>query len=273
MTGKPTSKIKLWVHAIYNDALNPDNSVSLTKLILKPKNTPHYSREGVPEYWFTDRTAAFYIQKVFGDDPEILHRLGIKPENVRHILWEANFGGTNLSYYSIWKDGGLDPNGPKPHEDKVDYRSPEKHYGGFSGFFSPDSTLLEIGSGEGIALAQFYNGLNNRGQMSWIGIDCRYQSGEIDTDKRGKLQFVKDDFHKLEHVPDASIDRVLSVQSAFTHGDMSRVSEQLTRVSKQGAILRAQPLMDYLKDAINNLTANGWAVYTIGEDSLVARLK
>jgi len=145
--------------------------------------------------------------------------------------------------------------------------------GGFSEFFSPNSNLLELDSGEGVAFAQFYNGLNYREQVSWIGVDRQYEAGEINLNRRGELQFAKDDLNMLAHIPDASIDRILDVQSAFTHGDASRVAEQVTKVSKQGAILRAQPLMDYLKDAINNLTANGWDVYTIGEDSLVARLK
>ena len=273
MTKKLINKIKLWAYAIYNDALNPDDTVSLTKLVQKQRNTPYYNRQGVPDHWFTDRTAAFYIQRVFGDDQTILDKLGIKPENVKHIFWEANSRGTDLDYYTIWKKGGLNINGPKPHENKIDYRFPETRCGGFSEFFSPNSNLLELGSGEGVAFAQFYNGLNHREQVSWIGVDRQYEAGEINLNRRGELQFAKDDLNMLAHIPDASIDRILDVQSAFTHGDASRVAEQVTKVSKQGAILRAQPLMDYLKDAINNLTANGWDVYTIGEDSLVARLK
>jgi hypothetical protein len=273
MTEIPTGKLRLWAFALFNSIFNSDEAVSLVKLVKKPKNIPYYNRQGVPGYWSTSRTAAFYIQRVFEDDADILHKLGIKPENIMHVFWEAYSGGTNLGYYDIWKNNGLNPNGPKPYENKVDSRSPATRYGGFSGFFSPNCIILELGSGEGVALAQFYNGLNHRDQISWIGIDSRYQAGKIDTGKRGELQFVQDDFHKLEHVPDASIDRILSIQSAFLHGDASRVSEQLTRVSKQGAILRAQPLMDYLKNAVNSLTANGWDVYTIGEDSLAARLK
>ena len=74
---------------------------------------------------------AFYIQRVFGDDQTILDKLGIKPENVKHIFWEANSRGTDLDYYTIWKKGGLNINGPKPHENKIDYRFPETRCGGF----------------------------------------------------------------------------------------------------------------------------------------------
>ena len=122
MTKKLINKIKLWAYAIYNDALNPDDTVSLTKLVQKQRNTPYYNRQGVPDHWFTDRTAAFYIQRVFGDDQTILDKLGIKPENVKHIFWEANSRGTDLDYYTIWKKGGLNINGPKPHENKIDYK-------------------------------------------------------------------------------------------------------------------------------------------------------
>lgn len=273
MTSGLLAKINLLVHALFNDTLKPDDSISLTNLVRKPKNIPLYNRQGIPDYWGTDRTAGYYIKRVFGDDLMILHRLGIKPQNKRHIFWEANSCGTDLDYFDIWVAGGLDPDGPMPYKEKVDYRSPEVRYDGFLGFFSLNCALLELGSGEGISLAQFYNGLKYRDQLVWIGIDKQYPAGEIDMGKRGELQFVQDDFHELGHVPDSSIDRILSVQSAFTHGDVSRVSEQLTRISKQGAILRALPLMDYLKGAINSLTANGWDIYTIGEEGLVARLK
>jgi len=262
--------MRVWTYAVLRDVLNPHDTVGLRKLLQKTKSTPSYDKDGIPVQWYTNRTAASYIQRIFEDDPSILQALGIESENCRHIFWKAHSGGTDVTYFQIWKKGGLQIHGPEPFE--LDYRSPSSHYGGFAAFFSSHRVVLELGSGEGVGLTQLHNGVRNKDEITWIGIDALYETNEIDISQRGELQFAKDDFHTLEQIPDNSVDRIMSVQAAFYHGDVARVTEQVTRVAKLGAILRAEPTIDYVVRAVNSLTAHGWDVYTMGEGSLVARL-
>lgn len=120
-------------------------------------------------------------------------------------------------------------------------------FGGYETALQAGKVVLDIASGEAVALAQF--SLQFPG-TTFIGVDSLYQNEErVFLNKKG-MQLVKDDWRFLRTIPDGSIDTILSCQGVSMWGlpgiSSEDVSEEdgllvvntLQRISKPGTVIR-----------------------------------
>jgi len=227
--------LKQMFESTRHDWLSPGDIFSLRKLFEAPQALPDYHYDGQNPLWYTNHTAAYYLRSLFPNDREFLESIGIRANN--------NLKGESHS--------------PRPYVHE---------------FFAPDTSILELGAGEGLALTQLYNAHRKNDTIVWIGVDKRYSSNHLDVGKRGSLQFAQSDVAALEQIPDKSVDRIMDVQAAFSYSDSNALARELRRVAKPGAILRSMPLSDRIAPALEALALEGWNARRISRNSLVARL-
>lgn len=113
--------------------------------------------------------------------------------------------------------------------------------GGVNFALAAGRTVLDLGSGEAIALLEYSQKFP---KTTFIGIDSGYDKEiPIHLNKPG-VQLTKDDWTAMNALPDHCIDTILSTQGAFmwgagAHGVTTEaVVNAVTRVAKKGAILR-----------------------------------
>lgn len=166
--------------------------------------------------------------------------------------------------------------------------------GGYTEAFRAGKTVLDVGSGEALALMQLAKEFP---QTSFIGVDHLYfdktdnpkdpedpfysvANRQVYPGKPG-LQLAYGDWRDLSCVPDNSVDTIISVQalgmwglpnghSTATEEDGKKIIAALTRVAKPGAILRTDMGRKFLEE---HMDPKVWKVYTTeGNDSgVIAR--
>ncbi|MCJ7792494.1 MAG: class I SAM-dependent methyltransferase [Candidatus Marinimicrobia bacterium] len=163
-----------------------------------------------------------------------------------------------------------------------DWDWPERNiFGGFSGFFKRNVTILDLGSGFGQVVEEINEKYSGKG-ITCIGVDYRYLTGEehADSDK-----LVGADFKDLPFNSD-SFDRILSVESFPAwlpkRENVSKYFEEITRVSKEGTIWRGtMPIWSYgesktpmsYHELVHFFTKNGWELMVdFRSTSFAARL-
>lgn len=143
--------------------------------------------------------------------------------------------------------------------------------GGVNFALAAGRTVLDLGSGEAIALLEYSQKFP---KTTFIGIDSGYDRElPIRLNKPG-VQLTKDDWTILKTLPDYCIDTILSTQGAFmwgagAHGRTTEaVVNAVTRVAKRGAILRFDhnpSKLDWEKTedqkTLDLLQQKGWKVY------------
>jgi hypothetical protein len=132
---------------------------------------------------------------------------------------------------------------------------PENYLGGMESFFAPGKVVVDLGSGWGRGawgLARDYN------QATIIGVDENYVFAKKPELSRPGLQLVKASWEQVP-VPDQSVDSMMSMSGAFTHGNITKVVEEVTRMAKPGAVLRIVEVAN-LAETLAELTKRGWRV-------------
>ncbi len=214
--------------------------------------------------------------------------------------WKLNRG---LDAYKrqVFQDCGLDPSTKKPstghytpllHDHGNDIYNnglvnpwewkEENIFGGFDGFFAPNSVILDLGSGIGLAVKEI-NEKFKASNVRCIGLDYRYKKQEerkkVVTDPSSLL--IAADFKNFPFI-DNSADRILSVQSFPSYFPPQEVAEkymqEITRVSKVGTIWRGNTPFENEDDSDIDAWAfrhmalrNGWEFVEIG-NSFIAKL-
>jgi ubiquinone/menaquinone biosynthesis C-methylase UbiE len=141
--------------------------------------------------------------------------------------------------------------------------------GGMEGAFAAGRTVLDVGSGEAVALLQ----LSERyPDTAFIGVDAGYhQARHITVDKPG-VQLTHDDWHYLDHIPTGSVDTIISCRGivpwAIERSNPEATQQTmhaLSRVAKDGAVLRVDMIYEeqdsvYMRDLLDR---NGWDMRTV----------
>lgn len=172
--------------------------------------------------WTTDRAAGQYEEMVFGD--EFLKR---EAETVASALSKGEWQPDEILVR------------PAVRVDR------KPLYGGIREAFGAGKRVLELGSGEALALLQWSLEFRN---TIFIGIDTGYtKRSRLSLGSPG-VQLSRDDWLVLRDVPDNSIDTVLSCEGPFRHALPSSTDDgvetahlllsTVTRVAKEGAVLR-----------------------------------
>ncbi len=265
--------------ALFNDFLGRDKTFVLRRLFSAPKNLPEYNGQQSSKGYVSNREAADYLGLIFLDDRAFLKKIGkdSKGAEKRQIYHPAGSNPLELPYIFVRDYEWFGDEFFLESRSEVDRvsKSPKKRFGGVSEFFSPGSTVLDLGSGQGIALMQFSQACINRG-INWIGVDKGYGSESLSLENASCQRFLCDDLQTLENIPDNSINRIMDVQSAFLYNSPQKIGDAINRVSRKGAILRSIPTLplvldDTLAQAALSLTSRGWDVYTQGGIALVAK--
>jgi hypothetical protein len=136
--------------------------------------------------------------------------------------------------------------------------------GGEQEAMAPGKTVLDVASGEAIALLRF---AEDHPGTKFIGVDAGYKEVRtIDPDKPG-VQLTHDDWHTLGQIPDNSVDTILSSRGVIPWGmspDSPRsqeVADALTRVAKPGAVWRFDTYDAETHNYVAGLMVNrGWEV-------------
>ncbi|VVA43395.1 conserved hypothetical protein [Candidatus Roizmanbacteria bacterium] len=144
--------------------------------------------------------------------------------------------------------------------------------GGIDGAFASGKTVLELGSGQAIALLKFSKDYSN---TIFIGIDSGYDKTKTINMKKTGVQLTNDSWKTLLTIPDQSVDTFLSCNGALTHGIYEndykpslKMITTLNRVAKPGAILRYDTFRGHGTTYDENtdwktnlLRENGWNVH------------
>jgi ubiquinone/menaquinone biosynthesis C-methylase UbiE len=153
----------------------------------------------------------------------------------------------------------------------------DKIFGGLDNFFVDNSTVLDLGSGKGIAVNEINEQFADR-QIKCVGVDYRYLQ-----EQQTAKNLVAGDFANLPF-KDESFDRLLSVESfpcwlPDKELAIDKYIEEITRVSKIGTIWRGT-LPEYdeydtikfpTDSIIRKLVENGWELVISG-NSFSAKL-
>ncbi len=153
-------------------------------------------------------------------------------------------------------------------------------FGGKEGFFSDNSTILDLGSGKALAVEQI-NQLYASRNVKCLGVDYRYvkdqpqRSGEVVAGLFDNLPFA-----------DNAFNRILSVESfpSWLPSDertIGRYIEEITRICKPAAIWRGtMPTYDLPDEKIfpadiiiSRIVENGWEFVLIHNWSFAAKLQ
>ncbi len=240
-----------------------------------PKNLEHYYDTG--EHAIS-RNLETYKSMVFRDERK--NWLREKPENMNPknpMQWSLRHFHKLEHFIPEEAGGEIKPNKDESVQFEWDWKE-EKIFGGFDNFFAENSTVLDLGSGKGIAVNEINNQFKEHG-IRCTGIDYRYSQEQEQTAKN----LVGGDFANLPF-EDESFDRLLSVESfpCWLPDDEQTIDkyiEEITRVSKIGTIWRGTlPKYDEY-DTINfptdviikKFVKNGWEVVISG-DSFSAKL-
>lgn len=153
----------------------------------------------------------------------------------------------------------------------------EKIFGGRDNFFADNSTVLDLGSGRGIAVNEINEQFVDR-QIKCVGADYRYLQ-----EQQAVKNLVACDFANLPF-KDESFNRVLSVESfpcwlPVEEQTIDKYIEEITRISKIGTIWRGTlpkyneyDTIKFPTDSIiRKFVENGWEVVVSG-DSFSAKL-
>jgi hypothetical protein len=182
------------------------------------------------EKWWTNRDSTMYDIMVFSDEYQEIPRLS-----------------QDLPRLSSIRDD-----------------SSEIIAGGRDKAFSAGKTVLDLGSGEAIALLE-YSKLYPR--TVFIGIDQGYShKSNLDLNRTG-VQLTKEDWNILSSIPTGSIDTIISCQGGLEwgfkqHEDANHILGTLTRVMKLDGILRFDIDMSQEadKNKISQIEQHGWKV-------------
>ena len=143
----------------------------------------------------------------------------------------------------------------------------------FSGeeeFFAPGKVVVELGSGEGGALLQYHQTYPG---ATYVGVDIGYGTRNVvatpNLSLATKPQFVNDSWDSLEKIPNDSVDSIFSVEGAFRWGDEQKVAAAITRVAKNGAVVRGNT-HNNINSVITAFQERGWTIYETGKDNFVA---
>lgn len=146
---------------------------------------------------------------------------------------------------------------------------PEKIFGGYDEVLRSGRTVLDLGSGQALALMQLALKFS---QTSFIGLDILYQQELPVFPGKPGLQLTRGDWRFLEPIPDRSIDTLLSCQGIGMWGlpggpgeaneeDGRKVIRALERVARPGAVLRMDCVGNFLE---NNLDRERWEMIRYG---------
>lgn len=113
--------------------------------------------------------------------------------------------------------------------------------GGEQQAFQAGNNVLDVGSGEAVALLQLADAYP---ATTFIGVDIGYQERRALELAKAGVQLTHDDWHTLETVPTNSVDTILSQRGVVPWGispqrpRSGEVVDALTRVAKPGAVWR-----------------------------------
>lgn len=141
--------------------------------------------------------------------------------------------------------------------------------GGRDRAFAPGNVVLELGSGEAVALLQFSRLYPD---TTFIGVDFGYvPTMHLDLKRKG-VQLLHENWDTLQSLPDQSIDTFLSVQGGFSWGTDPKpdrsipILDAVSRVAKHGATLRTDDIDYWSYDPYisNYLRKLGWTIRVDG---------
>jgi hypothetical protein len=162
--------------------------------------------------------------------------------------------------------------------------------GGETRFFEEGETFLDLGPGEAVALLEYYLKYYKKNpKAKFIGVDRGYQDTEpLDIQMPG-AQLIHGVWDRLEDIPDNSVDRILSVQGAFTWSkndgpnrldipddtpSINDIVQTITRIARKGAILRfdCEGKKRENNEAISAVRKLGWDVDFEPETAVAVKL-
>ncbi len=208
----------------------------------------------------TDRNGSDYLESLFKDDYS----------NVTEALKKAN---ENYEEYDAWVPDSLSRDremqlltpGEEVREAVVE--SGDQIFGGLEDFFAEGRVVLDLGTGEGIGIREISRYFFPESVL--VGVDVGYdRQVKPNLNKKG-VQFSKEDWDVLATIPDNSVDSLMSVAGAFLHGKAAPVVQAVTRVAKEGTVLRVDQIgvADRHGLYVDELVKNGWTVYHNGSES------
>lgn len=115
---------------------------------------------------------------------------------------------------------------------------------GLKEFFGSTGTLVDLGCGPGLAVMELAHLMP---ELTVIGVD--YEIGKLISPPQHQLPnayFLNDSWENTR-LQSASVDRIMSRSAAFTFGKPETVVNEVSRIAKPGAVLRAEyfPLNKY----------------------------
>lgn len=144
--------------------------------------------------------------------------------------------------------------------------------GGQEAAFAPGKTVLDLGSGEALALLEYAEEFPD---TTFIGIDMGYDQQQTVEAGRPGVQLTRDNWNRLDAVPDESVDTFLSSVAIsrweLGDGESNELLGAVSRKAKQGAIFR----FDHVSDPTENenvralFDQHGWDV-EFAPDTVVA---
>lgn len=157
-------------------------------------------------------------------------------------------------------------------------KEPKLIYGGFNEAFAAGKNVLDIASGQALALLQLSEDFPD---TTFIGLDALYEKEQKIFPNKPGTQLTKGNWHVLREIPDNSIDTIISVQGIGMWGlpgsaggtsieDGKRIIVALNRVAKKNCVMRIDaqgPALQFLKD---NLDPGIWEIAE-SNDLLIAR--
>lgn len=196
-----------------------------------PSNPSGYHDTG--EHAYKERTLATYAAMLFRDSSK--RWFAQKPDTMTPddpMQWSMRHYHKIAHYFSnndlIQTDSNI----------TYDWDWPEYTvFGGYDGFFSPKTQILDLGSGHGQVVQEINSKFKDR-DISCVGVDYRY----VHDRPADGINLVGADFKALPF-PDKSFNRLLSVESfpAWLPKDktlIDRYLDEITRISEAGTLWR-----------------------------------
>lgn len=212
------------------------------------------------------------------DNPELeigetitipLGRFGSMGFTKENYDWRTNRDSQEYNYKIFWDEFETDSSfGEQLHTRPQNERS-RIVAGGIQTAFAAGKTVLDLGSGEAIALLEYSKDFP---ETVFVGVDTGYDRQVKPDLIHPGVQLTKDDWNVLSTIPDKSVDTIISLQGAMRWGinNQGDLINAIDRVAKPGAIFRFDVTFSELKPGsggnVNGklLEQLGWEVLDSG---------